>query len=397
VSPETTPKSAHAGVIAVAVGVMNVATYGYTILAARLLKPGGYGAFAAVMNLLLVVGVVQLALQATAARRISTAPGDVTEIEGGVRRLTFVSAAGLGALLLALTPVINDVLKLHSVSTALLVGLTAVPLTLMGGIAAFLLWRANELIAVFAVFLSALAPVAVGAWALRSRLHRQHHERTGDDHSARALAWETGRNSAALLGFFALSNLDVVVARNTLETSQSGLYAAGLILTKAVLFLPQFVVVLAFPDMAESASRRRTLRLSLLLVGVLGAVGVLASWALQGVALIFVGGADYTAVKGDLWAFAVLGTLLSMIQLLVYALLARERSWAQHWLWLGLAALFVFGRTCDSFQSLVRVVAVVDAVMFVLLLLPALLRKDDGTEPVEAPAPADSSGAADAR
>ena len=38
-------------------GVMNVATYGYTIIAARLLGPRDYGAFAALMGLLLVVMV----------------------------------------------------------------------------------------------------------------------------------------------------------------------------------------------------------------------------------------------------------------------------------------------------------------------------------------------------
>ena len=58
-------------VIAVAMGVMNVTTYGYTILAARLLGPRAYGAFAALMGLLLVVSVPRSALQATGARRIA--------------------------------------------------------------------------------------------------------------------------------------------------------------------------------------------------------------------------------------------------------------------------------------------------------------------------------------
>jgi O-antigen/teichoic acid export membrane protein len=62
------------GVIAVAMGVMNLTTYGFTILAARLLGPAEYGALAAVMGLLLVVNVVSLGLQATGARRVSAAP-----------------------------------------------------------------------------------------------------------------------------------------------------------------------------------------------------------------------------------------------------------------------------------------------------------------------------------
>ena len=54
---------------------MNVTTYGFTILAARLLGPAEYGALAAVMGLLLVVNVLSLGLQATGARRVSAAPG----------------------------------------------------------------------------------------------------------------------------------------------------------------------------------------------------------------------------------------------------------------------------------------------------------------------------------
>ena len=57
-----------------------------------------YGAFAAVQNTLLVVSVASLALQATAARRISSRPGDVAVIEAGVRRLTWQAALGLGLL-----------------------------------------------------------------------------------------------------------------------------------------------------------------------------------------------------------------------------------------------------------------------------------------------------------
>ena len=70
---------------------------------------------------------------------------------------------------------------------------------------------------------------------------------------------ETFHNSQVLLAFFALSNADIVIARNVLDEHDAGLYAGGLILTKAMLFLPQFVVVVAFPSMstAERAPTRR--------------------------------------------------------------------------------------------------------------------------------------------
>ena len=82
--------------LAVAMGVMNVASYLFTILAARLLGPRDYGAFAALMGLLLVITVASLALQATAARRIATTPGHVHQIEQVILRVGVQAALGLG-------------------------------------------------------------------------------------------------------------------------------------------------------------------------------------------------------------------------------------------------------------------------------------------------------------
>jgi O-antigen/teichoic acid export membrane protein len=398
------PKApANGSVIAIAIGVMNVATYGFTIVAARALGPQQYGAFAAVMNLLVVVSVASLALQATAARRIASTPGDVHEIEAGIRRVTLRAALGLGGVLVLAAPLLNVALRLESLVTAVLVGLVAVPLTLMGGQAGILqgerrwrplaalylaagvprlvlgtgliLWKPEELTATVGVLIGALAPVAVGWWALRER-GQTHHVRSDADHGGRALVRESLRNSQALLAFFAVSNIDIIVARNVLSDHDSGLYAGGLILTKAMLFLPQFVVVVAFPDMADAAARRRALRLSLGVVAILGVVGVAASLVLSQVALVFVGGGDYVEVEHKLWLFAVLGTLLSMIQLLVYALLAQERGRLVLVPWLALLIIgVVAGTSAASVGELLAIVVTVDAVLFAVLLLPALLRR----------------------
>ena len=316
--PEATSKQAvtNGGVIAVAIGAMNVATYGFTIIAARALGPDQYGAFAAVMNLLMVVSVAQLALQATAARRISSTPGDVSVIEAGIRRDTWLTAIVLGLSLAVAAPLVNHLLRLESLLTALLVGAIAVPLTVMGGQAgtlqgerrwrplavlyaaagvprlavgtALILWRPEEFTAILGVFIGALAPVAVGMVALR---HRAPHDAgpSDEDHGFRALFRELGHNSQALLAFFAVTNVDVILARSVLDNADSGLYAGGLILTKAVLFLPQFVVVVAFPDMADANERRRALRLSLGAVAGLGVVGIAATYVLSSFALVFVG------------------------------------------------------------------------------------------------------------
>ena len=116
-----------------------------------------------------------------------------------------------------------------------------------------------------------------------------------------------GHNSQALLAFFAVSNVDLIVARHTLDSHDAGLYAAGLILAKAVLFLPQFVSVVAFPSMAADDSSR-TFNLAVLSVAGLGASATLATALLPGLALVFVGGSEYDEVRSRLWIFAVLGT-----------------------------------------------------------------------------------------
>ena len=93
---------------------MNLALYVYTVIAARLLGPQAYGALAALMAVLLVVSVLQLGIQATAARRIAADPGHVAQIEREILGLTYRAAAVVGLVLLLLTPLIDRILRLDS-------------------------------------------------------------------------------------------------------------------------------------------------------------------------------------------------------------------------------------------------------------------------------------------
>ncbi len=113
-------------------GIMNLSTYGYTVLAAHTIGKEAYGAFSALMGALLVISVLSLGLQATGARRISAAPDQVIAIERVVLGVGLRSALVLGAVCLALAPVLNAVLHLDSLPTALMVGVAAFPLTYMG-------------------------------------------------------------------------------------------------------------------------------------------------------------------------------------------------------------------------------------------------------------------------
>nr|WP_274380491.1 lipopolysaccharide biosynthesis protein [Nocardioides cavernaquae] len=379
--------------IAVAMAVMSIATYGFTMIAARMLGPGSYGALVAMMNTLLVVSVLQLGLQATAARRISSTPDHVAQIEQNILRVTWRASLVLGVVMLALSPVVNQVLRLDSMPTAILMALIAVPMTMMGGQAgilqgerrwyplavlylangvprlligwALIAWRPDEFTAMVGVALGQVIPVLVGWWTLR---HTRQPGIDTTDHRLREVVRETLHNSQALLAFFALSNVDIIVARNVLDDHAAGLYAGGLILSKAVLFLPQFVVVVAFPTMSTVSERRKALTRSLTAVALLGAGATIGAAVLPELAMIFVGGAEYAAIEPKLWLFAILGTFLSMLQLLVYAVIARQGQHSIHLVWVTLACMVALGLTTTSVSGLLAVVIGADAVLFAALL-----------------------------
>jgi O-antigen/teichoic acid export membrane protein len=216
--------------------------------------------------------------------------------------------------------------------------------------------------AMAAVAVGAVVPAVVGAVALRRTAH--DHGAPPTSHPRSVLA-EALRNSHALLAFFALSSCDILVARAVLDDHASGLYAGGLILTKAVLFLPQFVVVLVFPSMSADTSRRRTQAKALGLILGLGLAAVALAAAAPELAVIFVGGAQYAEIATDLWAFAVLGTMLAMTQLEVYAVVARQQAAAVYVLWGGLLGVLALTILVDSVDSLL---AVMVGVLGVVLL-----------------------------
>ncbi|CUR58888.1 Polysaccharide biosynthesis protein [metagenome] len=395
--------------VAVATSVMNVATYGFTMLAARIIGPSQYGAFVACLGLLIVIQVVAYGLQATAARRIAVDQRNVASIEKAILSLSVRVSVGVGLVLLLLLPAINALLRLDSLVTAAVVAVAAVPLTLAGGQAgilqgerrwgalamfylaggiprlvvgtALVLWRPDATSALLGVGIGLLFPLLVGWWALR---HRRTPETAAPEHSARSMLVESAHNAQVLLAYFALSSVDIVLARQVLDEHDAGLYAAGLIMAKVMLFLPQFVVVIAFPDMATPESRHRALVRSLAVVAVLGVVAVVAARALSGVAMIFVGGSDFGEVEGLLWLFAVLGTVLAMLQLQVYAVLARQGRLTVLLVWAALAAVAALGSRVHTLDGLVAVVVAVDATLLVVLTVLSL-RIAKREEPVPDP------------
>jgi O-antigen/teichoic acid export membrane protein len=394
--------------IAVATGVMNLTTYGFVLAAARLLGPVEYGGVARLMFILLVVGVLSLGLQATGARKIAANPSRRGEVEAAVMSASYRSALALGALCLALTPVIAWTARLDSWTPALMIGLSAVPLTVMGGqsgvlqgerrwaplagiylgvgLGRFVIGGALMLVlptafgAMLGVTIGACVPAVIGALALGHVGRGRVGQATVVD--PEQVLHEVVANSHALFAFFALSGVDVLVAGLVLDEHSSGLYAAGLILTKAVLFLPQVVVIVAFPSMASATERHRVYLRALALVAAAGILATVGAIAFSGLAIAFVGGDQYSAIEPYVGLFAALGMVLAMIQLMVYEVVARQHRASVLILWAGLVGVASTALYVDSVSSLVVSVTVVNLLVLLTLVLDAMRhRTEAGTPP----------------
>jgi O-antigen/teichoic acid export membrane protein len=407
-------------VVAGGIALMNVTTYGLTIVMARWLGPAQFGQFSSILGLLIVVNVVSLGLQATAARRVARNPDDRAAIEATIIRAGRVSALAVGGAGVLLAPVVTRVLRLDTGVSAALMAVTAGLLCLMGAQVGILqgeqrwvsvssvyaamgvgrlalggvgvLLERSTLGAMAGVAAGAVVPILVGWVALR------HPSRTSPTSSAVAalqdtpergsVAREVVHSSHALLAFFALTNVDIVLARVVLDDRHAGLYAAGLVVTKAVLFLPQFVVVVAFPAMARSGGGRRTQLVGLAVVLAVGTTATMLVAALPGPALAFVGGPQYVEMAPRLWWFAVLGTVLCLVQVLVYGGLAQHRTGLVWWVWAALVAMVSGFGVVHSVAGLLALKLTVDLVLVLAIASFVLSRSAASRTPVvQLPAP----------
>jgi len=364
---------------------MNVAIYGFTVAAARTMVPAELGALVALLGVLLMGNVVSLGIQAVTARRIAVAPQDSADVIGVVLRVTAAAALAVGAVVALASVALVPLLRLDSAWPVVLAGATLVPLTVMGAQAGIAQgserWRtltgiylANGFgrllcgtIAVLVVpsATSAMVGIAVGAWApvLVGMPLLRGHLRQAQGVSRRPLVRETVLGSHALLAYFVLSSLDALVARNRFEAHEAGLYAAGLILSKAALFAPQFVSVVLFPDLARDETRRARAQAVLAVAG-LGAVAVAATALLPRLALVLVGGAQYEEIAGRLWLFALAGSCLAVVHLLVFDALARHAHGVVVLVWIAAALVVAVAYGFDvHLTGLVTTVATVSAAL----------------------------------
>lgn len=396
-APAARPRPADAVAVPLATTVGNIASYALLLAAAHLMTKDDYGELSSLLGVLLISTVPMFALQTVAGRRAATGIATSASLVPGTAAVA-LAATGVLALL---SPALAIFLHLASPVGVLLVAATvpgtAVLGTAMGvaqghrhfrrlawlilltiggrstgGLVGLLLYRTttSTLIGLVVGTSAAAAAVALAGdgaarhrAALRAPAWRERAESSAA--TARGVVTETLHAAHAHGLFLLLTSLDVLLARHVLTSAEAGLYAVGSVITRAALWLPQSLVLLLFAGLAEGAERAPgTARRAVAVVGGLGVLTVAVTLGLGRVAVTIVGGAKYHALDEEAWLFALLGSLLALVQLGVLAGLAQRRVRRTLLLWVTIATDVVLVlATSDEMtpQRLVLTLALVTA------------------------------------
>ena len=101
---------------------------------------------------------------------------------------------------------------------------------------------------------------------------------------------------------------------------------------------------------------------------------------LNQIAVEFVGGRAYAEIGSLLWAFAALGTLLAMLQVMVYDAVARQNRKAVYLVWAAFVAVLCAIPFVSTVTQWLTAVSIADASALVLLLLTLRPSRDRVTD-----------------
>lgn len=346
--------------VAVALGIGQVLAYAQTLVAARTLSAAQFGAFSALLALLLIGNTVALAAQAVTARHIvAIDPAHRRDEAAAAWRTTIVAAVLTTAFWLVVSPLVGLALDLDSPATYILLALTFFPLTLMGGalgiaqgqemhlkLAGVYLAVGIPKAVVTIGFLLAVATLTAGMFGLALGcalgalicwlLVRPTFKGGTVRHST--MLREIPAAAYAMLALFSLTNLDIVLGRAFLTPDEAGQYGVGIIVAKIVTWLPQFVAVMAYARMVD-ARRGRTTLVGLGIVATIGLLCTAAVWLAPELVVSIIAGPEYADMAELLPLFALIGACGALLQFVVYGLVAIRDRRLIPVIWLGTAAL----------------------------------------------------------
>jgi len=407
---DTAPRRALAlGLIFVGAATLigNGAAYALSMVAARVLVPAEFGAFGALLAILVIISTRGIAMQALAARRVAVATSNRGEVEGQAIRLSIYLGIViiLGGILLAWPlSVLFSIPILAVVFGIASLGFVVIGSAAMGVSqgreehkrlsAGFIVNGAAR--AIFGVIgviafrnvegatLGILIGCAVGAFiSYRICCPGAWSNTIGAGGAA-----EFAHVAHALIVLFTLTNIDILMARIFLSEDSSGEYSVGVLLAKIAFFLPNAIIIVLFPKMTTGNSRRTVY----IATGLTAVVGLL----ITGFSLLFgdlvirvLGGVQYVdlGLGTDAWLFALEGSAFALVQVLLYARLAAEDKRAAASVWIALVvlvAIIALWRHAD----VVQIVTTVVGVSLVLTLIGLFLdwrggREVSVVEPIE--------------
>lgn len=402
-APSSTKVSAL--VVSGALAGNQLAAYLLNVLAARLLVPAAFGELGSLLAVLVIGSVPAMGMQTVAALRV--ARGDA---EGELVALGLATAGVVTAVALAASPLLVVLLHLGSLVPALAVAAALAGVTLTG-LCYGMLQGQHRFTALAALLLvdalcriggtltglvltdtatGALIGAAIGAgavavigWVVCARPRPRRHGKAHVSDVVHAVG--------AMLALVLLVNLDLVLARHYLPAHDAGEYAVGAIVAKIAYWLPQAVAILVLPRLASEQGRRRMVPIALAVCGSLDLV-VVAGTALLGPTVVSViGGAEYAGSPIPVWPFALVGSLLSLVQILLFSRIASHDRWSTLLIW-GAVAVEITLVTGWLHGALTQVVTAAVIATGTLVCASALVELRSRREPLDASADHGSEG-----
>ncbi len=380
-----------------ATAIVNVLNLAFHVVISRQLGPADYGAAAALLNVVTVVSIPLVALQAAVVQAVAAAGQSSLALRRALATTLAVGAL-LTALLLAFSPLLEGFLVLGSIVPVLVLAAWLLPSISSPVLAGTLLGRARatafavavigggvlrlvSTIAIDAVDKGVAAPIiGTVAGAAFTFLALFVAARPGVVRRtegvglpvAEAAAWPT---IVALFGYSALLGVDTVLARHTLAHRTAGEYAAAATAGSIAFFLPAAATVLAFPRFLrqkDNANARRDLVLSAGIIGGIGlAVAIVMALIPGQIARAIFGGA-FAGASPELRVLGFEGALLGLVSLFTYYHLAR-RSPLAFLPWVGsVAAIVAIELARPTAPGLAVVMLVVAAAVTAVMGLPAI-------------------------
>ena len=330
------------------------------LVVSRILGPEEFGVFGALAVILLLGSTAMAATQVVIARHVASGRGDRHVGNGPVLLVGLATFA----LTVLVSPLVARLINVPDLLGLALVGATFVPFVVTGSQLGLLQGaeRHSRLGALYVVATGArvagailgaaiggtadatILGLALGAsiGALAGQLLLSGLPEWGQrEEGPRDFLVEVFHAAHALIALYALTNLDVLIARAQLTPYDAGLYAAGALVARAVFFLPQAILVAAFPRMVAGA--RNAQRQAVIAVAALGLLATAVVALLPDLVIMVMAGDQYLSVADEAWIFALAGAGFGVVQVLLYARMAHHDRRATILLWGGVAGLVALG------------------------------------------------------